>query len=409
MRGSLCSREKLSPIVSKGFPALDGTFPRIIPAFGKLVKILTECAGGGVQLGCTYVEYKECDGALGSLLGGFLNSLRLKEIPAECGAQVNEVLRLFSAMSVSMLRLLAALQRNRVPLAQQSCQDICAALLELERISGEISNVVNAVKSDYSDVPVVNCVLAAGYSVLEGRNEWDVLAVRLEVLVPDWNKILENKNLPAEVTAHDEALDNLVRVVQARDKERLPEALAEMKITGEALVRLQAVPEVEQSLFLCPWCGKEVNENDRICPSCAQRLPDKMGEKCQQEGQLPGGMPDYVQNLFDVAKELPNNDKLFGKFRRSVAELRRRCNIAINQLDKISPAGAKLSNLERERFDGAYDLAMSGLDKFSRSVDLLEGFDIPVDRFHLQCALELVAAAVEDMRRVRGLAQSLKK
>ena len=59
---------------------------------------------------------------------------------------------------------------------------------------------------------------------------------------------------------------------------------------------------------------------------------------------------------------------------------------------------------ERERIDGLVDLANNSLASFSEAVGLLENFETPVDRFHLQCALEVLTKAVEELRGVGGLA-----
>ena len=117
------------------------------------------------------------------------------------------------------------------------------------------------------------------------------------------------------------------------------------------------------------------------------------------------GMPEYVQRIIDIAQDLPNNIKMIRPFKRAVGELRRRVAEANSRINKMATSKIKTTPEERENIDGIIDLANSCLENLVKAVELLEGFEPPVDRFHLQCALEVMVKAVKEMRGIGGLAQ----
>lgn len=394
------------------FPALDDSFPRVVPSFRKLVKIMSECAAGGVSLNCAAYEYRQCDQALGTLLGNFMEVVRLKELPPEQVDSVNEILTLFAKISICMSSLESALGSDNAKLSATLINKVYDALKELEELNMDLKAAVGD-RHLYSEVPVVDSLLRAGNFALE-TNEWDALGARLQSLIPDWNEIVAGEGLPEEFALHDQALDKLVNVVNNQDLKALPEVLQEVKETGEALTGFDDSQVVEDtaSQVLCPFCGKPMMHGNSKCFACGARIPEAFeaaNDQTKNGGKggsvLPGDMPDYIQRLFEVAQDLPDNPKMFRPFRRAVGELRRRVAGSASKMEKIAASKVKMTPEVRENIDGVCDLAGSGLEKFVKALELLEGFEPPVDRFHLQCALEVVADAVEEMRGVGGLAQ----
>lgn len=394
------------------FPPLDDDFPRIIPSFRQLVKIMSECVAGGVSLNCTAFEFRQCDTALGTALGNFMEVLRLKELPPSQNESINEIILLFTKMSAEMSKLETALSMDATAAAVSCVNNIYKSLKELEDCNMTLKAAV--VDSHvYSEIPVVDSLLRAGHFVIETNGaEWDALGARLEALIPQWNEIASGEGLPDELIKHDQALEHLVNVLNERDLGALPEVLEEVKTTGEALVNFDdsQVSESDAAVKLCPYCGKQMMDGSNKCFACGARLPEEFERGVQSgagaggDDALPSGMPDYVQRVFDLAQELPADPKVFRPFRRAVGEVRRRVADAHSRMNSIASSKVKMTPEQRENVDGVVDLANSCVDNFSKAVELLEGFEPPVDRFHLQCALEVLANAVEEMRRVGGLA-----
>ena len=120
-------------------------------------------------------------------------------------------------------------------------------------------------------------------------------------------------------------------------------------------------------------------------------------------------MPDYVRRIFDVGQALPENARMIRPFKRAVGELRRRVTEASSRVSKMASAKIKMSPEDREKVDSIIDLSTTCMENFTKAVELLEAFEAPVDKFHMRCALELVADAVEEMRSVGGLAKKYRR
>ncbi|MGM9998425.1 MAG: hypothetical protein ACI38Q_03365 [Candidatus Bruticola sp.] len=394
------------------FPLLDDNFPRIIPSFRQLVKIMSECVDGGVSLGCTAFEFRQCDIALGTALGNFMEVLRLKELPPERNEAINEIVLLFTRMSSEMAKLETALSMDATAAAVNCVANIYEHLKDLEELNMDLKAAVGD-SHIYSEVPVVDSLLRAGNFVLETNGaEWDALSARLEALIPQWNEIVSGSGLPEELIRHDHALERLVEVLNERNLEALPDVLEEVKSSGEDLVNFQdSQIDVENtSVVLCPYCGKPMLGGSKKCFSCGARMPEEFerggsSDKETDKGEAISGMPEYVQRIFDVAQELPNNPKMIRPFKRAVGELRRRVADASSRINKMSSSKLKTTPEERENIDGIIDLSNTCIDNFSKAVELLEEFEPPVDRFHMQCALEVMVEAVKEMRGIGGLAQ----
>ncbi len=395
------------------FPALDDNFPRIIPSFRQLVKIMSECVAGGVSLTCTAFEFRQCDAALGTALGNFMEVLRLKELPPERNEAINEIVLLFTRMSSEMAKLETALSMDATAAAVSCVANIYDHLKDLEELNMDLKAAVGD-SHVYSEVPVVDSLLRAGNFVLETNGaEWEALGARLEALIPQWNEIVSGTGLPEELIRHDRALERLVEVLNERNLEALPEVLEEVKASGEDLVNFQdsQIDTDSSSVVLCPYCGKPMVEGSKKCFSCGARMPeeferDSIANKDSEKGEAAyEGMPEYVQRIMDIAQELPNNAKMIRPFKRAVGELRRRVADANSRINKMAASKIKTTPEERENIDGIIDLANTCIENLSKAVELLEGFEPPVDRFHLQCALEVMVKAVKEMRGMGGLAQ----
>lgn len=394
------------------FPDLNDSFPRIAPAFKQLVKIMSECVDGGVSLNCTAFEFHQCDVAFGTMLANFMEVVRLKELPKEQNEAIDEIILIFSKLSNEMSKLETALGMDASAAAIACVKKIYDNLKDLEELNMDLKAAI-ADRHLYSEVPVVDSLLRAGNFVLETEGaEWEALGARLEALIPQWNEIITGEGLPEEFTRHDRALERLVEVMNNRDLEALPEVLNEVKESGEALVNFDdsQLDKEEASSTLCPYCGKNMVKGSSKCFACGARMPEAFevsgGSSKNEDGEISAeGMPDYIQRIFNVAKELPDDPKMFRPFKRAVGELRRRVADSISKVNKMSSTKLKMTPEQRENVDGVMDLAHSSIGKFAKAVELLDGFEPPVDKFHLQCALEVLADAVEEMRSVGGLAQ----
>ncbi len=400
-----------SGIMAK-FPVLDDNFPRIIPSFRQLVKIMSECVAGGVSLTCTAFEFRQCDAALGTALGNFMEVLRLKELPPERNEAINEIILLFTRMSSEMAKLETALSMDATAAAISCVANIYDHLKDLEELNMDLKAAVGD-SHIYSEVPVVDSLLRAGNFVLETNgSEWEALGARLAALIPQWNEIVSGTGLPEELIRHDRALERLVEVLNEQNLEALPEVLEEVKSSGEDLVNFQdSQIDTNSVTVLCPYCGKPMIGGSKKCFACGARMPEEFergsgADKGSEKGEAAyEGMPEYVQRIIDIAQDLPNNIKMIRPFKRAVGELRRRVAEANSRINKMATSKIKTTPEERENIDGIIDLANSCLENLVKAVELLEGFEPPVDRFHLQCALEVMVKAVKEMRGIGGLAQ----
>ena len=182
----------------------------------------------------------------------------------------------------------------------------------------------------------------------------------------------------------------------------------EYKTTGEALVEVQDSIDNADSGYLCPMCGTSLAVGAKTCPSCKTRLPEFLAEKSPAtDASVQVELPPYVQKLFDASEQLCEDPNKFPAFKKAVDEMRRRAASSQKKLDKINvqALGENMTQDEREALEGSYDVVRSGLDKFLRAIDAFDSLELPVDEFHLQCALEVVVSAVEDMRRAGSIVQ----
>ncbi len=388
---------------------MDDSFPRIVPSFRRLVKLLTECVDGGVDLECAINEYRECDANLGYLLGSFMNIVRLREIPQEHGKLVLEIIGIFAKISGSMAQLYQSMSENDVEKAVAHTTEVCNALKRLETANQRLKEI-SRTHGNYSSVPVIDNLLAAGQIVLDSHGDWDLLAGRLEFLIPEWNTLLENDNLPAGVAEHDVALDKLVACVTSKDLDHLAEVLEEVKVTGEALVKMQKqLSKKEDQLFACPRCGASFSKYQRNCPSCHARMPDQVNSVSgvTDDAAMFEMMPDYVQKLFETIRLMSHNEKQFyADFRKAVEGLRQRIESALAQLEKLSMNKSQAKTREeQEAMDSAFESAENGLSKFFDALDIFDAIVIPVDKNAVEEALEYVVAGVEEMRHMHNIVQ----
>ena len=394
------------------FPVIDDSFPRIVPSFRRLVKLLTECVDGGVDIECAINEYRECDANLGHLLGSFMNIVRLREIPQENGRLVLEIVGLFARISGAMSQLYRHMEANDTENAIASTAEVCRHLKHLEGANQRLKEACRS-KGNYSSVPVIDNLLAAGNTVLEKQGDWDLLSGRLEFLIPEWNKLLESDNLPAGVAEHDAALDRLVACVNAKDLSSLSEVLEEVKSTGEALVKVQKVlSKKEDQVFACPRCGASFTKYERTCPSCHARMPEPVGSSTTltEDAAMFDMMPDYVQKLFETVRLMTHNERQFyGDFRKAVEGFRQRAESALSQLEAISQQRVNASSqAESEAMERSFESAESGLSKFFDALDIFDSITVPVDQNAVETALEYVVAGIEDMRSMHALIQDFR-
>lgn len=392
-------------LVSDKFPEVDGSFPLIVPSFRKLVKLLAECAEGGVALDCTLTEYQECDAALGVYLDNFMNAMRLKELPAEPTGAVGRILVIFSQLGQTMSKLREAIKGNQVHVASEAAFVVRDLLFDLEK-ANDVLRQAESEKPRYSEVPVVNCLLSAGQAILDGWGEWESLARRLEVLIPKWNEMLTEEPIPPEMARHDVALDQMVRAVNDQDTALLSEAMQEIKISGELLgnAKESIAAQEDGQQCLCPRCCKLVGEWDRSCPSCGCRLPERLGEQGSLGDCGTQDMPGYVKRVFELGQTLDEHGDLEA-FTGAVAEVKRRAVNCRKQIDKLPIGEVELSLDEQEAIDAASELIDSSLEQINRAVDMLGMIQIPVDQLHLQAAQDVLVGGVEEMRRASAIFQ----
>ncbi|MCR4783102.1 MAG: hypothetical protein K6A35_01100 [bacterium] len=398
------------------FPALDDKFPRIIPSFKQLVKIVSECVAGGVSLNCTAYEFCQCDTAMGTALANFMEVLRLKELPPERNEAINQIILIYIRMSSEMAKLETALGMDATAAAISCISNVYTLLKELENSNSDLKMAVDN-SLTYSEVPVVDSLLRVGNFVLSTKGEeWEALGARLEALIPRWNEIVAGEGIPDELEQHDKALGRLVDACNNRDTSNLAEILEEIKKTGEALAHFDdsQVKDESNTVVLCPYCGKAMMSGRKKCFSCGARMPEDYERGLEPGGEdsedpLSRDMPDYVRRIFDVGQALPENARMIRPFKRAVGELRRRVTEASSRVSKMASAKIKMSPEDREKVDSIIDLSTTCMENFTKAVELLEAFEAPVDKFHMRCALELVADAVEEMRSVGGLAKKYRR
>ena len=128
------------------FPALDDKFPRIIPSFKQLVKIVSECVAGGVSLNCTAYEFCQCDTAMGTALANFMEVLRLKELPPERNEAINQIILIYIRMSSEMAKLETALGMDATAAAISCISNVYTLLKELENSNSD-STLVSTKRS----------------------------------------------------------------------------------------------------------------------------------------------------------------------------------------------------------------------------------------------------------------------
>ena len=391
------------------FPLIDDSFPRIVPSFRRLVKLLTECVEGGVDIECAINEFQECDANLGHLLSSFMNVVRLREIPQENGKLVLEIIGIFARVSSSMSDLYKNMEDNDVDSAVASVEAICGHLRDLENANERLREATRS-KGIYSSVPIIDSVLAAGQLILDKKSDWDLLMGRLEYLIPEWNQLLENDNLPSGVAEHDAALSKLANCVNTKNYDQLAAALEEFKTTGEALMKVQkALSKKEEQVYACPRCGASFTKYERNCPSCHARMPEPITGTAAltEDAAMFEMMPDYVQKLFETTRLMSHNQKqFFGDFRKAVEGLRLRSENALSQLENISKKQTQASTqAERDAMHNSFELAENGLTKFFNALEIFDSIVIPVDQRAIDDALELVVSGIEDMRQMHTVIQ----
>lgn len=391
------------------FPVIDDSFPRIVPSFRRLVKLLTECIEGGVDIECALNEFQECDQNLGHLLGSFMNVVRLREIPQEQGRLVMEIVGIFARISGVMGQLSQCMEANDVEGASVATAEICEHLKRLEAANQRLKEAGRS-QGQYSQVPIIDNLMVAGQAVLEGKSDWELLTSRLEFLIPEWNKLLESGNLPPGVAEHDAALDMLADCVSKKDTDSLGAVLEQVKSTGEALMKVQkALSKKEEKVYACPRCGASFTRYERTCPACHARMPEQVSTTASltEDAAMFEMMPDYVQKLFETVRLMAHNERqFFGDFRKAVEGLRQRSENALAQLERLSMnQNQAKSEAESETMQRAFETAENGISKFFSALEIFDSIVIPVDHEAVDSALEFVVAGVEEIRQMHTIIQ----
>lgn len=399
--------------MSTTFPPLDETFPILVPSLRGLVELLTQCQQTRTPFDCSQKELQEVDLALGALYEGFKSSLPGQDFSVEDEEVVADALEAFAGLRGMMASLHISVSENDAEAVARDVTAMVGQVRVLEICQAKLREA-EAARPVLSPVPSVNSILRAGRAVLEGRRNWNILVNCLESLQPSWNALVSVGEVPPEVEAHGQALENLVRVVNAEELEALEDALEAVRTTGEALVELKErldsppTPEPETVVFLCPRCGAEVSEWDRNCPSCSARMPERVPEA---PVGIPLGqtenLPDYLQRLFHEAEKMRSGNGDWDAFQATIAELRRRSEQSLEVLKRVPAPVPNTPADELEAWHASQESVENGLGKFFEGLAYLESLTPELDEQVLGRALEALVAAVRETRQVAVFLQRL--
>lgn len=395
------------------FPPLDETFPILVPSLRGLVEVLTQCQQTRTPFDCSQKELQEVDLALGALYEGFKSSLPGQDFSVEDEEVVADALEAFEGLRGMMASLHISVSENDAVAVARDVTAMVGQVRVLDTCQARLRET-EAARPVLSPVPAVNSILRAGRAVMEGRRNWNILVNCLESLQPSWNALVSAAEVPPEVEVHGQALENLVRVVNAEELEALEAALEAVRTTGEALVDLKArldsppAPAPETAVFLCPRCGAEVSEWDRTCPSCSARMPERVPEAPvgMPLGQTEN-LPDYLQRLFHEAEKLRSGNGDWDAFQAAVAELRRRSEQSLEVLERVPSPVPNTPADELEAWHASQESVENGLDKFFEGLVHLESLTPELDEQVLDRALEALVAAVRETRQVAVFLQRL--
>lgn len=395
------------------FPPLDETFPLLVPSLRGLVEVLTQCKQTRTPFDCTQKELQEVDLALGALYEGFKNSIPGQDFSLDDEEIVADALEAFEGLRGMMASLHVSVSENDVEAVVRDVTAMVGQVRVLETCQARLRESESK-RPVLSTVPAVNSILRAGRAVLEGRRNWHLLVACLESLQPAWNALASAGEVPPEVEAHGNALEELVRVVNAEELEALEAALEAVRVTGEALVDLKARldqppgPEPPSAAFLCPRCGAQVGEWDRSCPSCSARMPERVPEApVGMPLGLTENLPDYLQKLFNEAEKLRSGNGDWDAFQAAVAELRRRSEQSLEVLGRVPSPAPNTPVDELEAWHASQESVENGLEKFFEGLGHLESLTPDLDEQVLDRALEALVTAVRETRQVAVFLQRL--
>ncbi len=395
------------------FPPLDETFPLLVPSLRGLVEVLTQCKQTRTPFDCTQKELQEVDLALGALYEGFKNSIPGQDFSLDDEEIVADALEAFEGLRGMMASLHVSVSENDVEAVVRDVTAMVGQVRVLETCQARLRES-ESTRPVLSTVPAVNSILRAGRAVLEGRRNWHLLVACLESLQPAWNALASAGEVPPEVEAHGNALEELVRVVNAEELEALEAALEAVRVTGEALVDLKARldqppgPEPPSVAFLCPRCGAQVGEWDRSCPSCSARMPERVPEApVGMPLGLTENLPDYLQKLFNEAEKLRSGNGDWDAFQATVAELRRRSEQSLEVLGRVPSPAPNTPADELEAWHASQESVENGLEKFFEGLGHLESLTPDLDEQVLDRALEALVTAVRETRQVAVFLQRL--
>lgn len=372
-------------------PILDESFPTLIPALRDLVEAVARCQRTGRPLAEAAPALREADVALGGLWEIFEQALAWQELlPAEEGL-VARLRGSFGTLGGSLRRLEGELAGQR---PEEAGREVATLVEHVRILEGGLRALreSGASKPLLSHVPAVQLLLQAGRSVRRG-GPWALLAGCLEDLLPSWEAVASQPERPPEVEAHGQALEELIRAVQAEDLEALDEALEAVRRTGEALA---GEPAPVAARFLCPRCGGEVSEWDRSCPGCHARMPERVRE-AERPGE-PEDLPDYVQALFEAAEGLRAGD--WDRFQGCVEEMRRRALACLGLLERLPHPAPGVPHDEWTAWNASQECLENGLERFFQALDDLDSLARSPDPQVLDRGLESVLEAVRETRQV---------
>ncbi|MDO5297246.1 MAG: hypothetical protein Q4F00_11590 [bacterium] len=392
------------------FPAInEEDFPQIVPPLRTLIEELADCDAKGLPLHTAEVHLRACDLVLSAFFEGYKISLTHYDYDAKEIEMIAVGFAIFERLGQIFTLTYRSLNNDEHDLTVLNVITIIESLRQLENILSE-QRKYRYSKPKLSEATGLDEILRAGKAVVEGRRDWTQLISLLERLRPAAEAMCSNPNNPPSVEAHCTALEQLFNVTANKLIEELPQALENLKVTGEAFLAVDFEAERASNApgFACPICGAKVPQWDKKCPSCNAKMPDRSYE----QDVLPTEvfeLPKYLDKATAAAEKLREGSISFDEFYAKVQAVIDNVSYVNSRLTGMAVYNSDSSAEECQLAQNLHDMLTINNDYLSHAVEYFQALGQTMESEMLDAGMEYFISGVDGMRQAALEARKLER